>query len=521
MKKKKIFISGGHKLELQIFEKLMKLDRLDIVGILTTSIEYKIIQGSPSSLYYSPTVLHLQGLLGQFAEDQLLHLTRQNLEKCSWAEIRFLEMMRRLDVEKLQSYPQRRLLWHFLISYWFKELSKKEVDVCYFQSTPHEVCDFALFVVAKALNIQTYMFQENSVFGLQKLVPTYFAPWNSLVTMPKQNRATVETRINEIMETKKINYDNAKPNWVLEAQKVREIKPKIFYTVYFNRIKFVFRNLINPLPSSYLAAMNSFELPKHKISFKSLLYRLFFIINYIIQGQNTKDLSTEKRLLEKKPNLKAKYVIFFLNYSPENTICPMGGDYAEQYLAIAQLAEALPNGWRLYVKEHPEQYNPSWGAYPYLGREKGIYHYIDSLKSVTLIDETYDPFVLIQNAEFVATITGTVGWEAALRDKNVIIFGETWYELAPNVYKIDSVKTLKEILKVGSINPDTENKLRVFIRKEITESLEIFLTESAAIRVGKVWDYNLNAELFEFCINKILFFKDPSILKKFKNTNGL
>jgi hypothetical protein len=46
----------------------------------------------------------------------------------------------------------------------------------------------------------------------------------------------------------------------------------------------------------------------------------------------------------------------------------------------------------------------------------------------------------------VATITGTVGWEALQKAKNVLIFGNTWYQNFPGVFQYKPSLTYEKIL---------------------------------------------------------------------------
>ena len=47
-----------------------------------------------------------------------------------------------------------------------------------------------------------------------------------------------------------------------------------------------------------------------------------------------------------------------------------------------------------------------------------------------------DPFLLIDKAEATVTVSGTIGWESAIRGTPSLIFGRAWYEGMPNVYRI-------------------------------------------------------------------------------------
>jgi len=72
---------------------------------------------------------------------------------------------------------------------------------------------------------------------------------------------------------------------------------------------------------------------------------------------------------------------------------------------------------------------------------------------------------MIKASKAVATITGTVGFEALLSSKPVLLFGYAWYKDCPYAYFIDSVKYCREVL--NNIKNDIlfdENKIINFLK---------------------------------------------------------
>jgi hypothetical protein len=69
------------------------------------------------------------------------------------------------------------------------------------------------------------------------------------------------------------------------------------------------------------------------------------------------------------------------------------------------------------------------------------------------------PFVLIDKASAVATVTGTVGLEALIRGKPVLAFGAAQYRGAKGVFVADSITGVHKVLRqvdAGGLVPTDE-----------------------------------------------------------------
>ena len=103
----------------------------------------------------------------------------------------------------------------------------------------------------------------------------------------------------------------------------------------------------------------------------------------------------------------------------------LGNQYCDQLLAIEELARALPSGMLIYVKENPKQ-----TAYM---REPSFFTRLRAIPSVRYLPIDVSSFELIKHSRTVATITGTVGWEALQMGRSVLCFGDAWYKGLPGV----------------------------------------------------------------------------------------
>jgi hypothetical protein len=146
------------------------------------------------------------------------------------------------------------------------------------------------------------------------------------------------------------------------------------------------------------------------------------------------------------------YVAVFLARQPERSSVPEGGRYGQQLRMVHALAGALPDGWHIYVREHPATFMSG----PKLVRGPWSYDGLLALPGVSLVSSRVDPFRLIDRARAVATVTGTVGFEAVARGVPCLAFGAAPYVGCDGVYRIRNdtdLRTAVDALTVGASVP--------------------------------------------------------------------
>lgn len=141
---------------------------------------------------------------------------------------------------------------------------------------------------------------------------------------------------------------------------------------------------------------------------------------------------------DQKVDLSGDFVYFALHLQPEMTTSSLGERFRDQAYAIERLAEILPEGVRILVKENPKQ-----GGYM---RGPLFFHRLKRIPSVTFLPSWADTHALIGASKFVATITGTVGWEAVRMGKPVLVFGNAWYRTLPGATKFSDNVSYQDIL---------------------------------------------------------------------------
>ena len=57
-----------------------------------------------------------------------------------------------------------------------------------------------------------------------------------------------------------------------------------------------------------------------------------------------------------------------------------------------------------------------------------VFHRLKRIPSVEIVPSSANTHTLSKNAQFVASVTGTVGWEA-IRQDAAMVFGAAWYSI--------------------------------------------------------------------------------------------
>lgn len=156
-------------------------------------------------------------------------------------------------------------------------------------------------------------------------------------------------------------------------------------------------------------------------------------------------LAAEYRRHTEKVDLTAPFVYVPLQYQPEVSTSPLAGVYVDQHLIVEMLSRLLPEGWFVYVKEHPFQHDRKGSGEQ--TRSLDFYRRVGALGNVRLVAMDTNPFILIDRARALATATGTSGWEALLRGTPVLAFGHAWYLRCEGAFDARNAEGCREALR--------------------------------------------------------------------------
>lgn len=143
------------------------------------------------------------------------------------------------------------------------------------------------------------------------------------------------------------------------------------------------------------------------------------------------------------------YVIYPLHKQPEATADITAPEFSNQLATIENIARSLPRNYMLLVKEHSN-------AFGCRGRE--FFKKIQNMKNVFLLGPHEDNYAVLEKCDMVFTIAGTMGYEAALLGKPVVVFSNIFYKDLKNVHYCQTAAQLtaliKENLKTNSFSED-------------------------------------------------------------------
>jgi hypothetical protein len=172
----------------------------------------------------------------------------------------------------------------------------------------------------------------------------------------------------------------------------------------------------------------------------------------------------EKKYLSNKVDLSCKYILFYLHYEPDLSTIVWAPYIKNQLEAIKNISFSIPNGYKLYIKEHPL----SVGT-----RDRGFYKTIVSNHNVKLINSSFDGKKLLENTDCVVTITGSIGNEAMYFNKPIITLGNVYYNDFIGTKNVTDFSKLKEeILKSIKDKNYTEKDVEIFIIKLLAFTYE-------------------------------------------------
>lgn len=185
----------------------------------------------------------------------------------------------------------------------------------------------------------------------------------------------------------------------------------------------------------------------------NVITNLFTRIKVATSEELNKTLYTSLKRTSLSEIEHANFVFLGFHKQPEASIDVSGRYHEDQALNVINLWRILPPGWKIVVKEHTNAIGD---------RSRSFYKKLLTYPGVVLVHETTDSKILIEKSKLVATVTGTIAYEAALLKKPAITFSPVFFN------RINSCKftPLSELTKykdlttlIDELNSKPDNRL--------------------------------------------------------------
>jgi len=433
--KKNIYIWGWHSKS-----QIDAMNSLENVNIIKWFSNFKGVGISMNDMIHKPYEIKVDTIMvdESIVLDLHLHFAR------------FVDMYSRVNYSKSLNIQELGNIFNLYIRFFYNELKFNKVDYVLLSSFPHFGADYVLYLCAKILKIKIVM-------TYQTLFPNRFFAVNSIEDF--QN--LIEQEKKEMNEH--INIEKKFEKDIFYMNKIK-IKSKKCYLSFLNDLsQLPFKK---SKPMKLAGVVSKFEECKY-------FYKRF------------------RKNCVSTININEKYVYFPLHLQPEMSTSMLGGIYSDQLLAIEELSALLPEDWYIYVKENPKQ--------TYRQRGEFFFKRLESIKKVKYICPNINTYQLMKYSKFVSVVTGTAGWEAISGGKCSLVFGDSWYQSLPGVFKYNLNIKLDDIISYKIKHEELEKSFNILLEK----SYKGVVYQDYDILVDNYSDKN-NKNLLIYFLNEVI-----------------
>ena len=213
--------------------------------------------------------------------------------------------------------------------------------------------------------------------------------------------------VNDKWKTEFMKIEAVRPRRVAQVDKL--VKKELSVQGRLKRLRFFFtnENIPNDLPSVVKSKAKRTNIALSQ-EWNKFVYRFV----------STKPLD----YLEGK-----KYVLYTLHMQPEASVDVVGVYYEDQLQNIRNIWRVIPDNWYIVIKEHSNAIG---------NRSINFFREFKKMQNAILINEHVDSHLLIEGAEAVFTVSGTIAYEAAIKGKPAFTFGDIFFNSLAGCNKI-------------------------------------------------------------------------------------
>jgi len=138
---------------------------------------------------------------------------------------------------------------------------------------------------------------------------------------------------------------------------------------------------------------------------------------------------TKAKKFFKKELPKERFLIYFLQHTPEASVVSAATLWNEQQNLLELLSVSAKGGYKIVVKEHPR----TFGRRPWQ-----FYEELNYFKNIHFIDVGYDSQDILKKSEGVITLTSSTGFDGLLLGKKVFTLAKPYISISKNVKVLNS-----------------------------------------------------------------------------------
>jgi len=333
------------------------------------------------------------------------------------------KMMDRFDMYGAFSRLDREAYFHKLTIWCLKTVHEKKPDALLMIERPHSHSQYLLYRVCKYLDVKIANFKACPLFPLNYLqydeVHSVEKVMESDPEIWREFESTLAGYIDELSALSE-SGDSHSPSYMQRQRRDAKLDRKIKKFI-FNDSKLIWKDFKHHVGNRLRGVYSPIN-----------PYRYGLIRRLWSKNTRRKNLRRFCQAATEQFDFSESFVYYPLHYEPERTTTPDGGDFYDHMVALVALRKLLPDHLKIVVKEHPSQFFlADKGS---RGRSPLIYDVFKSVKGVVFVGTEGDSMDFIRRSSCVATLTGSVGIEAAIMGKKAITFGYTWYYDCPNTF---------------------------------------------------------------------------------------
>lgn len=335
------------------------------------------------------------------------------------------EVMKYLHLFNIGDYGSRRIRddYHFShyqfyigIAFWKWFFNNNKVDMCVITNTIHGFAnDYLLEAYCMQMNMPCYNIFYHFIdkFGVFDAIKQELAPVNNAV------KGNID--IEKIAQYRSsFNYEELGD---IPYKKIAKVVYKIWGAKGIRYCAFLLRGK------------------------QSIHYRECTLKDYRGAIKAIKSTKKEVSRLYTEPDYEKNYLVSFLHFEPEAVLTGNAQIIDSQLMHIRMLADKLPEGWVLYVKEHPDLYQKinSWRLEYHIPvvptfYTEYFYKALTTIPNVQLVHYKTPASEMIKHSKGIATVAGTVMSEAICMNKPIFMFADKRhvYCLNKDVFHIQS-----------------------------------------------------------------------------------